>query len=92
MIKKIEEVLNNYIRPSLGAHHGDIEIVEFENNHLKVRLTGQCSSCMSSRDTFEELVESELKNHIPELKSIELIEGVSDDLIDFAKKILNKEL
>lgn len=92
MLNKIEHVLNEYVRPQLAEHYGDVEVLSFEEGVLSIRMQGQCSNCPSAKYTVEGIIEKEIKEHVPEVERVELIEGVSDDLLDFAKKILNKEL
>lgn len=90
MLEKIEEVLDQKVRPTLRSHFGDIEIVKLEGTTLFVKLVGQCSNCVSSKITFEEIVEKELLNNVPEITSVRLEDGISEELINIAKKILNK--
>jgi len=92
MIDKIEQVLDEYVRPKLAAHYGNVKVINFNDSILEIKLEGQCSDCPSAKFTVEDLIEGDLKEHVPEIKKIVLIEGVSDDLLDFAKKLLNKEI
>ena len=92
MIKKIEHVLNEFVRPKLAEHYGDVEVLSFMDGVLKIKMQGQCSNCPSAKLTVEGIIEKEIKEHVPEVERVELIEGVSDELLNFAKKILNKEL
>jgi Fe-S cluster biogenesis protein NfuA len=92
MINKIEHVLNEYVRPKLAEHCGDVKVLSFQDGVLKIKMQGQCSNCPSAIFTVEGIIEKEVKEHVPEVERVELIEGVSDELLDFAKKILNKEL
>ncbi|HHZ01514.1 MAG TPA: NifU family protein [Tissierellia bacterium] len=91
MIGKIEKVLDKYVRPQLAQHYGNVKVLSFENGVLKVKLEGQCSNCPSARFTVEDVIEKEIKEHVPEVERVALIEGVSDELMSFARKILNKE-
>ena len=92
MIKKIEDVLDQYVRPKLKEHYGDVEVLSFQDGVLEIKMQGQCSNCPSAKFTVEDLIEKEIKEHVLEVERVELIQGVSDELLDFAKKILNKEL
>lgn len=89
--KKIEEVLQKEIRPYLSSHYGDIEIMSYKNDILKIRLLGQCKNCPSAKFTVEDVIESKLKETIPNLKKVILNNDVSEELYSFAKKILNKK-
>ena len=76
-INNIEKVLDERVRPSLAQHGGDIQIEKLEDNMLHVRMHGQCSGCPSAELTLEELVSTELKEAVPELKKVvdQLIDG-----------------
>ena len=92
MIEKIEQILDEYVRPRLSEHYGNVRIINFKDETLEVRLEGQCSNCPSARFTVEDIVEKEIISRVPEVKRVVLIEGVSDSLLQFAKKILQKEI
>ena len=73
MIKeKVEKALND-VRPSLQADGGDVELVDVENNILKVRLKGACAGCPMSQMTLKHGIERYLKKMIPEIVSVESV-------------------
>ena len=86
MIERIEEVLEKKVRPALLSHEGDVQIVEYADGVLKIRLTGHCSGCPSARLTTEELIAAEVQKEIPE---VVLVNEISPELLDFARKLLN---
>lgn len=47
-LQKIEEVLDNTIRPGLKSDGGDLEVLKYEGNYLIVRYQGACGTCPSS--------------------------------------------
>ena len=55
---------------------------------LKVRLLGKCSGCPSASLTTEELIAAEVKEHIPEIEDVVLVNEVSQDLLDMARQIM----
>lgn len=73
MISKIQEIIENQIRPALQSDGGDIELVDVEDGIVKVRLVGACSHCPSSAMTLYEGVEKMLMDKIPEVKGIEQV-------------------
>lgn len=89
-IDDIENVLQEKVRPDLSQHGGDIQVTELKDGVLRVRLLGQCSNCPSAKFTMENLVEEELKEAFPQLEKIELISGVSDELIAEARRMLRQ--
>ncbi len=47
-VDKINAILDQTIRPALQMDGGDLNIIEFEGNTLKVAYQGACGSCPSS--------------------------------------------
>lgn len=92
MINTIENILDQYVRPELEKHYGDVKVNSFQEGILEVSLTGQCSNCPSGKYTVENIIEKEVKKHIPQVEKVVLVNNVSEELINFAKKILNKEI
>jgi len=88
LLKRVEEVIEEKVRPALGEHSGDIEVVNLKDGVLKVRFLGKCSNCPSANITLESVVKSEIEAAIPEIKDVVLVTGVSDDLLDLAKAML----
>lgn len=84
----IERVLDTYVRPSLASHQGNIVIVGYTDGVLRIRLTGKCSGCPSAQLTTEECIAAAVKEHIPQIKEVILVSGVSDELIAQAKQLL----
>ncbi len=68
-IRLIEETLDREIKPALKQDGGDIELVDFGENTVIVRLRGACSTCGKSQVTLKHYVETKLR----ELVSPELI-------------------
>jgi len=70
--EKVEEAIEK-IRPSLQMDGGDIELVDIEDNVVKVRLRGACGSCPMSVMTLKMGVERIVKEMVPEIKSVEAV-------------------
>ena len=88
-LKRIEEVLDEKVRPSLRAHGGEIQVDRLEDGVLYVKLLGQCAGCPSADLTNETLAEAELVKALPELvKKVSVIQTVSDELWEQAKRLL----
>ena len=88
-LKRIEEVLDKQVRPSLRAHGGEIQVDHLEDGVLYVKLLGQCAGCPSADLTNETLVEAELVKELPELvRKVSVIQTVSDELWEQAKRLL----
>jgi Fe-S cluster biogenesis protein NfuA len=63
----------NKIRPMLQKDGGDVELVDFEEGIVKVRLQGACAGCPMSQMTIKNGIERLLKEQIPEVKSVESV-------------------
>lgn len=91
MLEKIEQVLDEKVRPELKLHHGDVEVLEFVDGLVRIRLLGQCSACPSAYITTEQLIEAELIEALPEVKQVVLVQQVSEDLLSQARALLSHD-
>lgn len=66
MLHQIEKILDEQIRPALGSHGGNIEVIDFDNKKLYVKLTGGCQGCSSSTATLKDGIEKLLMGKFPE--------------------------
>ena len=90
-LKRIEDVLDTQVRPSLRAHGGEIQIDHLADGVLYVKLLGQCAGCPSADLTNETIVEAQLKEALPELvEQVAVVQTVSDELWEQAKKLLRE--
>jgi Fe-S cluster biogenesis protein NfuA len=48
MLKKINEVLNQKVRPALANDGGGLEVLGLDGNVLRIRYQGACGSCPTS--------------------------------------------
>jgi Fe-S cluster biogenesis protein NfuA len=62
------------VRPLLGAHGGDVELVgiDADTATVVVRLLGTCDGCPSSAITLQSAVERAITESAPEILSIEV--------------------
>jgi NifU-like protein len=71
-IRKIEEVLDEEIRPILKRDGGDVELVDLADNRVVVRMMGMCRGCLASDLTLKGLVQDKLRELIdPTLEVVE---------------------
>jgi len=67
-IRLIEETLEREIKPELKKDGGDIELIDFADNTVFVKLCGTCSTCSASQLTLKHYVETKIKELVsPEL-------------------------
>lgn len=69
MREKIEAAINK-IRPFLQKDGGDIELVDYSEGVVKVRLRGACGTCPMSLMTLKMGVEKAIKDEVPEVKEV----------------------
>lgn len=74
-VKKIKEILNEYIRPAVEMDGGAINFSSYVDGVVKVELHGSCSGCPSSTLTLKSGIENLLKRFMPEVKEV-IAEGV----------------
>ncbi len=64
MLKKIDSVVTEKIRPALQMDGGDISIVSLDGNVLTVVLYGACSHCPRASETLKMGVERLLRQAV----------------------------
>ena len=67
----VESVLDR-VRPFLVADGGNIEVVAFEGDDVRLRLTGRCADCPSSQMTLKLGVETALRQSFPRLRVVQV--------------------
>jgi len=70
MIRQVEKLLDDMIRPALAAHGGNIELIDIDNNKVFVKMSGGCQGCASSQATLTDGVERLIKQHYPEVEEV----------------------
>src|SRR5919204_5778550 len=65
------------VRPYLGSHGGDVELLGVEDGVARVRLEGTCNGCPSSTVTLRNAIEEAIMRAAPELERIDA-EGVAE--------------
>ena len=63
-IKKIEDVIEREVKPTLKKDGGDIQLVDVDGDFVTVSLRGSCAGCHSSRTTLKEYVEKKLREQV----------------------------
>ncbi len=64
--KKVEKVVDEYIRPSLQADGGDVEILDIKGTLVYCRLNGACAGCAGASQTLKMMIERTLKEQVDE--------------------------
>ena len=75
IFKRVNIALDE-IRPHLAVDGGNIELVEVTENFIvKIRWMGNCEHCSMSAMTMRAGVEQAIKSRLPEIHSVEAING-----------------
>ncbi|WP_278315212.1 NifU family protein [Lolliginicoccus levis] len=67
------------VRPYLGSHGGDVDLVGVEDGVVRLRFQGTCKSCPSSSVTLELAVEDAVRSAAPEITDIQVDTGEQAD-------------
>ena len=68
--KRIQEILENEIRPAVAMDGGDIIFDRFEAGVVYLQMRGSCAGCPSSTMTLKMGIESRLREAIPEVAEV----------------------
>ena len=68
---RVEQALDN-VRPYLGSHGGDVELLAVSDDVVRLRLLGSCDGCPSSSVTLKLAVEGAIEAAAPEITAIEV--------------------
>jgi|TARA_B100002019_G_C20767967_1_gene356177 Fe-S cluster biogenesis protein NfuA len=71
----IENALEE-IRPFLKNDGGDISLVAIEDETVKVKFEGACSTCTVNQMTLKSGVEMIIKKHVPHIKSVISVDDI----------------
>ncbi len=70
VVKRIKELLENYVKPAVEMDGGAISYKGYENGVVKLMMQGSCSGCPSSMVTLKAGIEGMMKRMIPEVKEV----------------------
>ena len=70
VVKRIKELLENYVRPAVEMDGGAISFKEYSQGTVTLSLQGSCSGCPSSMITLKSAIEGMMKRMIPEVKEV----------------------
>ncbi len=62
--KKVEDAIDEYVRPMLQADGGDVEIVDIKDALVYCKLAGACQGCSGASQTLSMMVEKTLKDMV----------------------------
>lgn len=71
VLDRIEHTINK-IRPYIQADGGDVELVDFKDGIVTVKMLGACAGCMAIDATLTDGIQAILIDEVPEVKKVEL--------------------
>lgn len=72
-VRKIKELLESHVRPSVARDGGDIVYDNFENGILTLKMQGACSGCPASSATLKAGIEGLMTRMVPGVVSVEAV-------------------
>ena len=70
MKAKIEQVLEEQVRPFLAMHGGGVELIKYAENKVYLKMFGGCQGCAASTATLKEGIETILKGELSEISEV----------------------
>ena len=67
-MKEVVETISHYAQI---YHNGNVELVSFDGEHVKVRMGGACEGCPLMPWTLKMTVERTIRDLFPNIKSVE---------------------
>lgn len=86
---KVEQILEEQVRPIIRSHGDEVRLVQCQDGLVTVELMGACSGCPSADLSTKGFIEDTLHAALPELTGVELLQTVSPELLDMARKLLS---
>ena len=75
-IEEVEKVINK-LRPYLNRDGGDIELVDFKDGIVYVKMLGACAGCAMLDETLKDGVEQILMEEVPGVLEVKnVLEGM----------------
>jgi len=67
--RRVSQALDK-VRPYLGSHGGDVELLEVRDGSVRLRLQGSCDGCPSSEMTLKYAIEQAINEAAPDVVAI----------------------
>src|SRR6201991_1913526 len=75
--RRVSDALDR-VRPYLGSHGGDVDLLEVTGDTIRLAFQGSCKSCPASAVTLELAVEDAVRAAAPEISSIDVVAAEKD--------------
>lgn len=70
VVARILEILEREIRPAVAMDGGDVVFVDYRDGTVELAMQGSCQGCPSATATLGTLIETRLREHIPEVQEV----------------------
>lgn len=74
LLERIEKTINK-IRPYIQADGGDVQLLDYKDGVVTVRMLGACAGCMALDITLTQGIQAILTDEIPEVKEVKIDES-----------------
>ncbi len=71
IVQNIQQILNEYVKPYVDQHGGEVRFVDFSNGVVMLEMSGACSGCAGSSATLKFGIKNLLTNLIPEVDDVD---------------------
>ena len=78
VLERIEKTISK-IRPYNQADGGDVQLVDYKDGVVTVKMLGACAGCMAIDETLTQGIEAILIDEVPEVTAVKLDEAYSFD-------------
>ena len=90
--EKVKQTLKEKVEPALAEHFGGAQVTEItEEGVVYIKMTGACGNCPSAEEELSGSIKEALISECPEITDVKMDTRVSEDLLDFARRLLNKD-
>ncbi len=76
LLERIEKTIGK-IRPYIQADGGDVQLVDYKDGVVTVRMYGACAGCMALDATLTDGIQAILIDEVPEVKEVRLDDSFS---------------
>jgi Fe/S biogenesis protein NfuA len=70
LARKVKELLDQHINPSIASHGGVVSLVDVQDDKVYVQMGGGCQGCGMASVTLNQGVEVMIKERIPEISEV----------------------
>ncbi|MEK7200578.1 MAG: NifU family protein [Patescibacteria group bacterium] len=72
MQEKLQKIIDK-MRPYIQMHGGDVSLVDIKDGIVKIKVSGACVGCAMSDETFNSMLGGMIKEEVPEVKNLIIV-------------------